>query len=189
VEVSKMAFMLNQKGMDNQNLIIRRKLEPIRESIIAQIKSSPEGTLFYYDFSKVEGINGSGVDEIISKVIKHLVEEESDKFLFITNLREEYYEHRFNIDNFLKNRTKVGIVEQVNEQANFLGDISDTQKELLELIYKQKEVTARYLSDILDKKLSLISTHLNTLYKNKLIKRTEEQLQEGGRQFLYKSLF
>ncbi|OZI13055.1 hypothetical protein CEW92_03470 [Bacillaceae bacterium SAS-127] len=183
-----MAIKFDQSGMDNQNLIIRRKLVPVKEKIIFQITTAPKGTIFYYDFSNVEGINSSGVDEIIAKVIKYLINEE-DKFIYITNLREEYYEHRFNIDNFLKNRSKIGVVERIGDKALFLGDISDTQKDLLERIYIEKEVSARNIADETGKKLNLISTHLNTLYKNRLIQRVEEQLPDGGRQYIYKSLF
>lgn len=184
-----MAVRLDQSGLDNKNLIIRNKLEPVRKHIISQISNAPNGSIFYYDFSKIEGINGSGVDEIIAKVIKHLIENEVDKFIFITNLREDYYEHRFNIDNFLKNRNKVGVVERNNEEPRFLGEISETLKEILHIVYEEKNITARYLSDLTGKKLSLASTHLNTLYKNRLINRVEEQLNDGGRQFVYKSLF
>lgn len=179
---------LDQSALDNQNLIVRKKLIPIRESIIAQIDSFPKGTIFCYDFSKIEGINGSGVDEMISKVMKHLMTVE-EKFLFIANLREDYYEHRYNIDSFLKNRSKIGIVEKNAEGFNFLGDISDTQKDLLNYIYSHKQVTARSIADEFGKKLSLISTHLNTLYKNRWIQRFEENLEDGGRQFIYISLF
>ena len=183
-----MITKLDQSGMDHQNLIVRKKLIPVRESIISQINSSPNGTIFSYDFSSVEGINGSGVDEIISKVIKHLFEVD-DKFLFVENLREDYYEHKFNIDGFLKNRSKVGIVEKHADGVSFLGDISQTQKELLSYVYENKKVTARDAADELDKKITLMSTHLNTLYKKRLIQRVEESLIEGGRQFTYKSLF
>lgn len=179
---------LDQTALDNQNLIVRKKLIPIREKIISQIDSTPKGTIFCYDFSKIEGINGSGVDEMISKVIKHLMSVE-DKFLYLENLREEYYEHRYNINSFLKNRSKIGVVEKTADGFNFLGDISETQKDLLNYIYSHKQSTARDIADEFGKKLSLISTHLNTLYKNRLIRRFEENLEEGGRHFIYKSLF
>jgi len=178
----------DQSSLDNQNLIVRKKLIPIRESIISQIDSFPKGTVFCYDFSKIEGINGSGVDEIISKVMKHLIGTE-DKFLFLEHLREDYYEHRYNIDSFLKNRSKIGIVEKTAEGHNFLGDISDTQKEILNYVYLNKQTTARNIADEFGKKLSLVSTHLNSLYKNRWIQRFEENLEDGGRQFIYKSLF
>lgn len=188
MEEKLMITKIDQSGLDNQNLIVRKKLIPIRERIISQIDSSPNGAIFTYDFSEVEGINGSGVDEIISKVVKHLLELE-DKFLFIENLREDYYEHKFNIDGFLKNRSKIGIVEKSANGFDFLGDISQTQKELLCYVYENKQVTARDVADELDKKITLISTHLNTLYKKRLIQRVEESLIEGGRQFAYRSLF
>lgn len=184
-----MAYVkLNQSDLDGNNLIVRTKLIPIRENIISQINSAPRGTVFYYDFSEIQGINGSGVDEIISKVVKHLISEE-DKFLFLKNLQEDVYEHRYNIDSFLKNRSKIGVVEKTTGGFGFLGDVSEKHKDLLNYIYIHKETTARNIADEFGKSLTLISTHLNALYKNRLIQRFEENLEEGGRQFIYKSLF
>ncbi len=184
-----MLVKINQSGLDDENLIVRKYLIPIKERIISQIAQNPKGTVFYYDFSKVKGINASGVDEIIAKVVKYLIENEEDKFLFLTNLMEDLYEHRFNIDYSL-NRLEVGIVERTKTgETHFLGKISDAHRELLNHVYLQKEVTARAISDQFDKKITLVSTHLNKLYSLRLIRRREEQLTDGGRQFIYESLF
>lgn len=171
------------------HLLVRTALVPIREDIINRISQYPKGTIFFYDFSAVKGINTSGVDEIIAKVMKHLISNDQEKFLVITNLMEEMYEHRFNIDYSLS-RLDVGVVEKMPDgKANFLGKVSESHRELLEMIYQEKHVTARGIADKTGKKLSLVSTHLNKLFSLRLISRREEQLLDGGRQFVYHSLF
>ncbi|PFK43195.1 hypothetical protein COI93_10225 [Bacillus cereus] len=184
-----MFVQIEQEGLDNKNLIIRNNLIPVKEKIIAQISLEDSNTVFYYDFTKIKGINTSGVDEIIAKVVKHITKNEKDKFLFLCNLQEELYEHRFNIDYSL-NKLEIAIVEKTYEdKVNFLGKVSDTHRELLKEVYESKKVTARMLADKLDKKITLLSTHLNKLYTNRLIKRREELLPDGGRQYIYESIF
>jgi DNA-binding transcriptional ArsR family regulator len=170
------------------HLLIRDELKKIKEDVIKQISNYPNGTVFYYDFSKIKGINTSGVDEIIAKVINHLMENEEDKFLFLTNLNEQF-EHRYNIDYSLE-ILGVGIVEQNHDgEAIFLGDIKERHKEMLKLVYEQKGNTAREIANATGKKLSLISTHLNSYYTQRLVKRREDSILEGGRQFRYEGLF
>ncbi|EMJ6444723.1 MULTISPECIES: MarR family transcriptional regulator [Bacillus] len=184
-----MILQIEQEGLDNKNLIIRSNLVPIREKIIAQISSADPNTVFYYDFTRIKGINTSGVDEIIVKVVQHIIKNEKDKYLFLCNLQEELYEHRFNINHPL-NKLEIAVVEKTNEnKVEFLGKVSDTHRELLNEVYNNKLVTARMLADKLDKKISLLSTHLNKLYTNRLIKRREELLPDGGRQYVYESIF
>ncbi|HDR7766551.1 winged helix-turn-helix transcriptional regulator [Bacillus paranthracis] len=174
---------------NNPYLLVRQTLIPLKEEIINRIDQHSKGTIFFYDFSEIKGINTSCVDEIIAKVMKHLISSKEEKFLILTNLMEDMYEHRFNIDYSLS-RLEVGIVEQMPDgEANFIGKISDSHRELLEMIYEQKRVTARAIADQTGKKLSLVSTHLNKLFSLRLINRREDQLLDGGRQFVYESLF
>jgi hypothetical protein len=170
------------------HLLMRKNLTSLKDEIIESIGNNPSGSIFYYDFSKIQGINTSAIDELIAKVIKHIISNVEDKYLILINLQEPY-EHRFNIDNSLE-QLDVGIIEMLPDgNAEFLGKISDTHKELLEIIYKNKSTTAREIVDSTGKKLSLVSTHLNRLYTLRLIMRREELLIDGGRQFVYQSLF
>jgi hypothetical protein len=170
-------------------LLMRKTLSPIRERIINQIQSYDGEVVFFYDFSGIDGINTSGIDEIIAKVMNYLINYEDNKFLILINLKEEDFEHEFNIDYSLS-RLDVGVIaKKPNGNPAFLGKISDTHKELLEIVYRASEMTARELADKTGKKLSLISTHLNKLHTLKLLRRKEELLVDGGRQFIYKSLF
>lgn len=180
----------DQEGMNGNNLIIRRKLVPVRDSLIQQLIEAPRGSVFYYDFSDVRGINSSGVDEVIAKIIIYIIDNGLDVFVYLRNLQEKDYEHRYNIDNALKLRSKIGIVErEKSDQAYFLGDISKSLKIILTIVYKEKKVTARDMADKTGKKITLVSTYLNQLYKYRMVQRVEENLEEGGREYIYSSLF
>ncbi|WP_285396088.1 winged helix-turn-helix domain-containing protein [Lysinibacillus sp. fls2-241-R2A-57] len=164
-------------------------MAPIKEEIINIISKAEVNTVFYYDFKDVQAINSSGVDEVISKIIRYLCEHEKDKYLYFINLNNKDHEHTYNIETTLSG-TKLAIVERLSDgKANFIGDISGTHIKILESIYQFKKTTAREIADLLNKQPNLISTHLNTLYKQRLIKRVEEPLLEGGRQYIYESIF
>ncbi|MFF6016194.1 MULTISPECIES: ArsR family transcriptional regulator [Lysinibacillus] len=183
------AVSLCPELISNKHLISRIKVAPIKEEIIKIISHADTNTVFYYDFKDVQAINSSGVDELVSKVIKHLCEYEKDKYLYFINLNNQDHEHAYNIETTLHG-TKLAIVEKdANGKANFIGDISDTHSKILDQVYLLKMTTARDIADLLNKQPNLISTHLNSLYKQRLVKRVEEPLIEGGRQFVYKSIF
>lgn len=170
-----------------KNLIIRRELAPVRERILNEIEQLPTQSVVYYDFSDIHAINGSGSDELIAKVIDNLVQNEAPKFLILKNLSEEY-EHANEIDSALKKR-ELAVVHCVEgDHTEFLGKVSEAHREILEIVYRDKVTTARDLADILDKKIALVSTQLAQLYKLRLIRREEDWLSEGGRQFRYMSL-
>lgn len=171
------------------HLISRDKSMIIREMAINKIKSASSDTVFYYDFSEVKAVTGSAIDELITKVMNYLIDNEKSKYLYLKNLREDEYEHEYNINSFLKNQSKIGIIAKNGDDIKFLGDISKSLFEILEIVYSKNQITARDISQHLDKPINLASTYLNKLHHNKLIMRKEEALLEGGRQFIYKTLF
>lgn len=184
-----MEIRLCYEELKCKNLISRNAIIPIREKAIKEIQNAPEYTTFYYDFSDIKAITGSGIDEIITKVMNHLIEHEANKYLYLKDLREDDYEHKYNIDGFLKSRSKIGIVTKTHNEVDFLGDISKTYLEILNIVYNKKSVTARDVADILNKQINVASTHLTKLYKQRLIMRKESPLIEGGRQFIYEPVF
>jgi len=177
--------------MDSMNelkhLINRNHLTGIKNQVIQQISENDSGTIFFYDFSKIEAINSSGIDVILEQVIKYLIDNEVDKYLYVKNLSDEF-EHVFNIERSL-HIGNIVMIGELGGKPHFLGRISQPLLEVLEITYEHKEITARDLADHLGKQLSLMSTHLNSLYKKRLIIKKEDFLIEGGRQFIYKSLF
>jgi hypothetical protein len=176
-------------GEEKVSLIGRRIMIPLNQLVMQQIIDAPYGTVFIYDMEQVEGMNGSGIDEVIVKPLKWLRQElkTQDKYLYLINLSEEE-DHLYNLRKTLRDEDVV-VVAQSGVSFELIGDLGDASKELLELTYKHKQITARFASDSLGKKLNLVSTQLNKLHEQRLLKRQEEQLEEGGRQFVYSSLF
>ncbi|MEK5440106.1 MULTISPECIES: hypothetical protein [Paenibacillus] len=176
-------------GEEKVNLIGRRIMIPLNQLVMHQIIEAPYGTVFVYDMEQVEGMNGSGIDEVIVKPLKWLRQEfkAQDKYLYLINLSEEE-DHLYNLRKTLRDEDVV-VVAQTGVSFELVGDLGDASKELLEFTYKHKQITARFASDSLGKKLNLVSTQLNKLHEQRLLKRQEEQLEEGGRQFVYSSLF
>jgi len=184
-----MYLNLLSEGQEPVNLLFRPKLIPLRERLMEQMGQAPIGTTFYYDMSQVHGINGSGIDEIIAKPVKEFIKhyKTDDKYLVLTNLNEEH-DHIYNINLTLKEEN-VTVVGKQNNDIVIIGSIGDSLREILEIAHELGEVTARDITDKLDKKLNLSSTQLNKLNEMRLLKRHEVQLEEGGRQYIYRSLF
>lgn len=191
-----MLYML--KLTENQhgriNLLNRPSLAKVKDSVMKQIIEAPKGTIFCLDMSQAGDINGSGADEIIGKTVRWLIEnaDAHDKYLYLTNLSpEEEFDHAYNITTAL-NIEKTCIVAKQGDShliIGYLGGAKASLREVLNIVYELKEVTARDIADRLGKQLNTTSTQLSTLYSLRLIQRTETQLPEGGRQFIYKSLF
>lgn len=184
-----MYLNLLNEGQETVNLLFRPKLIPLRETLMKQMSIAEKGTVFYYDMSQVEGINGSGADEIIVKPVKYFIDnyKTDDKYLILMNLSEEH-DHIYNIDLTLKEEN-VSVVGKQKDKIVIIGNIGESLREILEIAHEFGEVTARDISDRLEKKLNLASTQLNKLNEMRLLKRYEVQLEEGGRQYIYRSLF
>jgi hypothetical protein len=178
------------------SLLNRTKLKSIRESMIEQIEIAPTHSIFRLDMEQIGDANGSGIDEVIAKPLKWVIEQynnkQCDKYLFLENLSpEEEYDHAYNIKSTF-NIEQLCIMVKKNESYSILGYIGGNKnslKEVLEFVYDRKKVTARDVVDVLGKQLNTASTQLSKLSERRLISRKEVQIPEGGRQFIYESLF
>lgn len=176
-----------EKLNELKHLINRNHLTDIKKQVISEISNGPPNTIYYYDFKHLGAINSSGIDEILEQVIEYVIANETTKYLYVTNLNDEF-EHVFNINRSLQASNKL-LIASIGDSYEFLGNLSGALTDILHEVYKHKQVTARDLSDRFGKQLNLMSTHLNNLYKKRLVIKEEEYLVEGGRQFVYKSLF
>jgi DNA-binding transcriptional ArsR family regulator len=172
------------------DLVGRRPTIPIKEKVIEIIKEAPNDTVFYFDLNEVREVNGSGIHEVIVKPMEWLYQnyKQQNKYLVLKNLSEEY-DHLYNIQ-ITCNKEKVSVLAQHDDSFVVIGDkAGEALLEVLSIVYRQKQVSAREIVDALDKKHTLITTHLTKLYELRLVNRHEEQLEEGGRQYIYSSLF
>lgn len=178
------------------NLLNRPKLKSIRETMMKQIEMAPTEAIFRLDMEQIGDANGSGIDEVVAKPLKWMIEQFSnkkcDKYIFLENLSpEEEYDHAYNIKSTF-NIEQLCIMVKEKESYSILGYIGGNKnslRELLEFVYDRKIVTARDVVDGLGKQLNTASTQLSKLSERRLISRKEVQMPEGGRQFVYESLF
>lgn len=174
---------------NKRNFLHRPSLQQLNSRIKSEISNASKGTVFFYDMSEVDGINVSGVDEIIVKVVLWMRDNAKthDKYLFLDSLNLEY-DHEYNIGSSLEG-LKDCIMARKGADHLLLGHLGKVLKEVLDIVYEKKKISARHLSDEYGKKLNLASTQLSELYNLRLIARDEVLLEEGGRQYIYRSLF
>src|SRR5690606_21494009 len=108
------------------------------------------GTIFRLDMNQIGDANASGIDEIIGKPLKFIIndykEHKVDKYLFLDNLSpEEEYDHEYNIESTF-NIEELCIVAKMGDSYSYIGYLGgnkDSLKEILEYVYMKKEITAR----------------------------------------------
>lgn len=174
---------------NKRDFLHRPSLEPLSERILKEVIEAPKGMIFFYNMGEVDGINVSGVHEIMSKITSWMRQnvQSHDKYLFLDNLSNDF-DHDYNIGSSMEG-LKDCIVAKNGDSYLLLGHIGKSLKEVLDIVYTKKNITARDFSDEFGKKLNLASTQLSELYNLRLIARDEVLLEEGGRQFIYRSLF
>lgn len=171
-----------------KNLLEREKVNQLKEIIIHSLNQIP-GKVINIDFSDIEYVNASGIDELFRFLISQQQSHSINKYFYLT-LPINKYEHAFNIHQALL--PDLCVVASVEGEFRVLGGISKVHKKILEMVYSQKELTSNELSRKLGIKLNLAATHLLRLYEMKLVMREEHNLIEKngrGRFYLYRSLF
>jgi hypothetical protein len=177
--------------MDEQvaisNLVTRETGRDIRESIEARLEREPDGTVIALDFSHVGIIDFSCADEIISKLVARLQGlEYGDKYVILHGLTPT---HEENITVALERKKLAVLVSRADGSWRLLGSLNPYLNEALQFVMNQREITARDLADETRVEISLASTKLLNLFKARLVQRSSERLPDGGRQFIYRSLF
>ena len=169
------------------NLVTRETGRSIREAIEARLEREPEGTVVAMDFSHVGIIDFSCADEVISKLVARLQSQEyGDKYVVLLGLTPT---HEENIAVALERKKLAVLVSHADGSWGLLGSLNPYLNEALQIVMDQKEITARDLADGTQVEISLASTKLLNLFKARLVQRSSERLPDGGRQFIYRSLF
>ncbi|PWW32316.1 hypothetical protein DFO73_101580 [Cytobacillus oceanisediminis] len=175
------------------DLLIRNQIREYTNFIMKQIMEAKNGTVFSLNLNQVEAINASGTDEIIVKPIRWMQEniKEHDKYLYLKNLSGvTEFDHAYNIGTVLQyDKICVMVDDPTIPYLGYLGGSRDQMKTVLDQVYLHKIVTAKDVAIYTNKHVNTTSTQLSQLYKKRLIKREEEILPEGGRSYIYKSLF
>jgi len=174
-------------GSGTQNLVTRETGRFIRESIETRLEREPEGTVIALDFAHVGIIDFSCADEIISKLVARLQGlEYGDKYVVLQGLTPT---HEENIAVALERKKLAILLSRPDGSWRLLGTLNPYLNEALQFVMMHKEITARDLADETQVEISLASTKLLNLFKARLVQRSSERLPDGGRQFIYRSLF
>jgi len=169
------------------HLVTRETGRSMRELIELRLEREPEGTVVALDFSHVGIIDFSCADEIISKLVARLQGlEYGDKYVVLHGLTPT---HEENIAVALERKKLAVLVSRPDGSWRLLGSLNPYLNEALQFVMHQKEITARDLADDTQVEISLASTKLLNLFKARLVQRSSERLPDGGRQFIYRSLF
>jgi len=178
---------LMDEHLATNNLVTRETGRSMRELIELRLEREPEGTVVALDFSNVGIIDFSCADEIISKLVARLQGlEYGDKYVVLHGLTPT---HEENIAVALERKKLAVLVSRPDGSWRLLGSLNPYLNEALQFVMNQKEITARDLADDTEVEISLASTKLLNLFKARLVQRTSERLPDGGRQFIYRSLF
>jgi hypothetical protein len=178
---------LMDEHLSTSNLVTRETGRDIRESIEARLEREPEGTVVALDFSHVGIIDFSCADEVISKLVARLQGlEYGDKYVVLHGLTPT---HEENIAVALERKKLAVLTSRPDGSWRLLGSLNPYLNEALQFVMNQKEITARDLADETQVEISLASTKLLNLFKARLVQRSSDRLPDGGRQFIYRSLF
>jgi hypothetical protein len=177
---------LNIEGVTTAKfLATREEGKLVREYIADELEKLIAGEVLLLDFSKVIIIDWSCSDEIIAKIVSRLKGKEfGDKYICLSNLSKN---HKENINAALSDKNLATVMLDNNE-LSVIGSINTYLHETFKYVINNKEVTARQLADDLKVQINTASTRLLNLYKECLIKREEDVITEGAKQFIYKSL-
>jgi hypothetical protein len=178
---------LMDEHLATNNLVTRETGRSMRELIELRLEREPEGAVVALDFSHVGIIDFSCADEIVSKLVARLQGlEYGDKYVVLHGLTST---HEENIAVALERKKLAVLVSRPDGSWRLLGSLNPYLNEALQFVMNQKEITARDLADDTQVEISLASTKLLNLFKARLVQRTSERLPDGGRQFIYRSLF
>jgi hypothetical protein len=178
---------LMDEHLATSNLVTRETGRSMRELIELRLEREPEGAVVALDFSHVGIIDFSCADEIISKLVARLQGlEYGDKYVVLHGLTPT---HEENIAVALERKKLAVLVSRSDGSWRLLGSLNPYLNEALQFVMNQKEITARDLADDTEVEISLASTKLLNLFKARLVQRSSERLPDGGRQFIYRSLF
>ena len=179
-------FMSEEMLNGSSNLVTRETGAVIRERLERELMTEADPTVAFFDFSGVGVIDYSCADEVIAKLTSRLLSNEyGDKFIVLEGLSSNQME---NIAVALERKKLAVLYLQEGGGWQVIGFLNNYLRKTLVSVMGRGSITLRQLAQEGGIGLNTGGTRLLTLYKKRLIWRSEEVSKEGGRQFVYKSL-
>lgn len=168
------------------HIVTRETGRKIRAAAACRLRELEGGGLLTLDFSGTGIIDYSCADEFVAKLLTRLIAGEyGEKYLRLANLNPSQKE---NIDVALERKRLPSILVNPDMTWQCLGTIKPYLQETLNIVMSRERVSARDLSTLLKIELNTSSTRLINLHRQRLVRRRERIISEGGREFVYAGL-
>ncbi len=169
----------------SRSLVTRDTGKGMREALEERLQAEPEEVVAILDFKAVGILDYSCADEIVAKPISGLnAGEYGIRYLIVRGLNST---QRENIKVALERKHLAALFLHKDKSWEILGVLNNYLKETLNKVMREGRITARDLAEAEDLEINTSGTRLANLYKIQLVRRREELLSEGGRQFVYES--
>lgn len=156
----------------------------------ARVISAAEGasphSVIPLDLGDLQFMDFSSADEFLGKLISRLLSGEfKDIYIYLENLTPEIEE---TINAMLQLRGQNAVAIASDGTVKILGKLNPVLKETLDLINKEKEISARKLADRTNLAINAASNRLTKLQGLGLIARLETTSGKGAEQFVYRTI-
>jgi DNA-binding MarR family transcriptional regulator len=173
-------------GYEAVHLVTRETGQAVRSAIAQRIVALASGTVATLDFTGVGIVDFSCADECLAKLLTRLIAGEYGvKYLRLSGLGDS---QRENIHVALERKRLPALLVHPDATWDCLGTITPHLRETLTLVMSRPGLSARELAGLLDLELTAASTRLGSLHRQRLVRRHERPVDEGGREYVYEGL-
>jgi hypothetical protein len=173
-------------GGDAAHLVTRETGRAVRAVIARELEALAPGSLMTLDFKGIGIVDFSCADECLAKLLTRLTAGEfGEKYLRLSGLGES---QRENIQVALERKRLAALLVLPDGSWDCLGTLTPHLRETLRVVMSRGRMSARMLAKLLDLELTTASTRLGSLHRQRLVRRREQTIGEGGREFLYEGL-
>ena len=173
-------------GPGASHLVTRETGQAVRSHIARTLGDLEPGAVVTLDFTGVGVVDFSFADECLAKLLTRLIAGEYGvKYLRLTGLGAS---QRENVQVALERKRLPALLVHADDTWDCLGTITPHLRETLTTVMSRRQVSARDLAGLLDLELTASSTRLGALHRQRLVRRRERPIEEGGREFVYEGL-
>lgn len=180
-----LSTLLEEQGKEDYHLVTRPTGKSVRRALEDRFEQVLEPTLFCLSFQDIGIVDFSCADEVFAKLGGRMRQGEYENvFMVLDDLRSSHVE---NISVALREKQLclIGRQQGSNEWEE-LGKVDQYLQEVLDLLTERGAITAKELSETLDLEHNTASTRLGNLHNIRMVVRSRETVEEGGRMYVYR---